>query len=180
LNRVNIIALRAGNVIGGGDIAPNRLIPDFIRAIKNEEKLKIRNPENTRPWQHVLDCIYGYLTAVVAIEKGFEFDSINIGPRENSLSVKEIVNLLKNSLPNSIDVSFYHHDQINIFTEAEYLELNSSFAQNNLCWKNEYSAEQAVKITSDWWNNIFNNSEDRPYFITIDQINNFLKLKEFN
>lgn len=180
LDGVNVIALRAGNVIGGGDVAHNRLIPDFIRALKNDEKLNVRYPENTRPWQHVLDCIYGYLTAVVAIEKGFEFESINIGPRENSLSVKEIINLLKNNLSSSIDVSFSQDNKINIFTEAKYLELNSSFARNNLGWKNEYSAEVAVRITSDWWKNILNNEENIPYLITIDQINDFLKLKEFN
>ena len=77
-----IVTVRAGNVIGGGDWKKkNRIVPDIIRSIINKKKLKIRNPKNTRPWLHVLDCLNGYLIAAeYSFKKKYSFNTWNFAP----------------------------------------------------------------------------------------------------
>lgn len=94
--KIPVTTVRAGNVIGGGDWGEERLVPDLVRALNGNSKLIIRNPNATRPWQFVLDCLYGYLLVAQSHmeERGDVPNSVNFGPDE-SLSVTELVRLLK-------------------------------------------------------------------------------------
>ena len=149
------LTVRAGNVIGGGDFAPNRLIPDFIRAQINRENLFIRNPASTRPWQHVLDPLVGYLLALEnsVQEKDAGFESFNFGPLEPSLHVKEVINICSNAWKPNFDVNF---NQVTVDSEMEssHLQLDPTLALNLLGWRPFWTQQEAVKETINWWLNV--------------------------
>jgi CDP-glucose 4,6-dehydratase len=86
----SVVSVRAGNVIGGGDFADNRIIPDLIRGVITGDLIEIRNPESTRPWQHVLDPAKGYLMALENSLIISNYQSFNFGPNELSISVREV------------------------------------------------------------------------------------------
>ena len=89
-----IISVRAGNVIGGGDYAENRIIPDIVRGLIGRHPIEVRNPESTRPWQHVLDPLVGYVMAIEATLTGAEINSLNFGPISDiNLSVDEVLSI---------------------------------------------------------------------------------------
>jgi CDP-glucose 4,6-dehydratase len=146
-----VISVRAGNVIGGGDFAENRIIPDLIRSSMTGNPVQIRNPESTRPWQHVLDPLVGYLmTLETLIEKEIS-GSLNFGPKDSSIPVSEVVKMgaeiisqIKTLLP----------DQSGRLpkVEAQVLNLNSDLAVNYLNWKPVWTQENAIKKTFAWWN----------------------------
>ena len=88
-----VVAVRAGNVIGGGDWGDNRLLPDLIRSFSSGQKMAVRNPASTRPWQHVLDPLGGYISALEAILGGEKISSVNFGPDTQSIAVSEVVKI---------------------------------------------------------------------------------------
>jgi CDP-glucose 4,6-dehydratase len=143
-DRLRLISVRAGNVIGGGDFSKNRLIPDCIRAHQTNTVLKLRNPSSTRPWQHVLEPLSGYLIAL-----GFGTDSAyNLGPKEgSSMDVEQVVQALRKQMPfdYEIEVSKTNH------YESTTLSLDSSLAKRKLGWEPQFSQEMAISITGDWW-----------------------------
>lgn len=143
------IDVRAGNVIGGGDRAKNRLMPDLITAALSQETLTLRNPESVRPWQHVLDPLFGYLQVGERILNESEIDGpYNFGPPEvDSLRVKEVAQVFRNNFPSvQIEESFSHSK----LKESNHLQLNSSRAINELGWESRIPAHEAVKLTIDW------------------------------
>ena len=138
-----ISTVRAGNVIGGGDFSKNRLIPDIISAINNKKKINIRNPNNIRPWQHVLDPLTGYL---ILAEKQFtnkiknEGHSWNFGPSKNSFKrVIDIINYIK-----KFQNFKYNLKKNNQFEETNVLKLNSVKAKNKLNWATKWSLTEAI------------------------------------
>lgn len=149
-NGSKVLSFRAGNVIGGGDLGKNRLIPDIIRNVYHSQDLTIRNLNSTRPWQHVLDPLHGYIMGIEHNLKSStnQILSLNFGPNEPSKSVSDIlqiaegffgVNLLNSSLPNSPQ------------KEAVSLSLDSSKANRELGWMPKFNQESAVLKTLDWW-----------------------------
>ena len=143
-----VIAVRAGNVIGGGDYARDRLIPDLIRAYKNDSAVSIRNPESTRPWQHVLDPLIGYVMAIEKSILGNEKASYNFGPTERSLSVGDVVDIFKNGLGKNIEVVI---EESKNQSESKSLDLDSSRARNDLNWSPKLDQAKAIEMTFDWW-----------------------------
>ena len=144
-----ISTVRAGNVIGGGDFSKNRLIPDIISAINNKKKINIRNPNNIRPWQHVLDPLTGYL---ILAEKQFtnkiknEGHSWNFGPSKNSFKrVIDIINYIK-----KFQNFKYNLKKNNQFEETNVLKLNSVKAKNKLNWATKWSLTESITKTLDW------------------------------
>lgn len=140
---------RAGNVIGGGDWALDRLLPDVFRAIDNEVPLRIRSPNSVRPWQHVLEPLSGYiLLAERLYEEGRIFaDGWNFGPDENDArSVGWILDYLKSIEP-GLDWSF---DEELAVHEARYLKLDSARARNILGWQPRWSLPTALRKTLEW------------------------------
>ena len=144
----SLVTCRAGNVIGGGDWSKDRLIPDAIRAITSNKYLQIRNPDSTRPWQHVLDCIFGYLLVGSGILDGTiqGLESFNFGP-PNSSSVKELARQLETLL----GLEYQVFPNASIGKEHVVLELDSSKARKILNWAPFFSSYEAINETADWY-----------------------------
>jgi CDP-glucose 4,6-dehydratase len=149
-HRVAIASARAGNVIGGGDWSEDRLIPDAIKAFEANESLMIRNPLATRPWQHVLEPLSGYLVLAQALcQEGAKFDGgWNFGPRdEDARSVQEVINLL---IKNWGSAASWTQDQGEQPHEAHSLNLDCSKARQYLNWIPKWSLERAIEKITEW------------------------------
>ena len=165
---------RAGNVIGGGDLGKDRLIPDIIRNIYHSQDLKIRNLNSTRPWQHVLDPLNGY---IMGIEHSLNFSSIeifslNFGPNEPSKSVGEILQIAEGFFgENRLRYSVKNSAQ----KEEVTLSLDSSKANLEIGWKPKFNQEIAVLKTLDWWKKNLT-SELNAQTLCQEDIHDFLNL----
>jgi CDP-glucose 4,6-dehydratase len=146
-----ILTARAGNVIGGGDFSENRLIPDIIRAFDSGSDLVIRNPLSTRPWQHVLDPLIGYLKMIDKSLKNSSFNTLNFGPVGKSLSVLEVVQFATKFWPSKSKINYVSFKE---YSESSLLELNSSLASYELDWKPIWSQEAAVLESIAWWKDV--------------------------
>lgn len=146
-SEVPILILRAGNVIGGGDVSPNRLIPDIMKAGKANLVPTIRYPNAVRPWQHVLDCLRGYQLAIdwgLANKIGGVF---NFGPHsQNNNTVREIasefIKIMDYKQWESLDSPF---------EESDYLQLDSTKAKQILGWQTTLSINKALNLTGLWY-----------------------------
>jgi CDP-glucose 4,6-dehydratase len=172
-NEVLVASARAGNVIGGGDWSEDRLVPDVIRSIKSSEKLIIRNPKATRPWQHVLDCLHGYLILGGHLLNGNQqaATAFNFGP---SLASNQPVDHLLHMMSKSWDAFDWQmsEETEKVKHEAGYLYLDSSKASAILDWKPKWSLEECVEKTCQWYRSIYDNSID-AYDLCIEQITDF-------
>jgi CDP-glucose 4,6-dehydratase len=146
---IHLASARAGNVIGGGDWATDRLIPDFLRALDENRTLKIRSPQAIRPWQHVLEPLGGYLILAEKLhESGAEFaEAWNFGPDDNDARpVRWIVEHLGLQMPNAdwqADATPQPH-------EANALKLDSSKSRARLGWRPRWDLETALNQTLAW------------------------------
>ena len=146
---IKVATARAGNVIGGGDWSQDRLLPDFFRSINNNEVLHIRSPDAVRPWQHVLDPLFGYLIlAEKLIENGNNFaESWNFGPDESgSKTVMWILDRISKKFASAkwiIDKQEQKH-------EATLLKLDISKAKSKLGWTPKWTLENAIDNTAEW------------------------------
>ena len=144
-----VVSARAGNVIGGGDHAEDRLLPDLIRGFKSERKTVIRNPKSLRPWQHVLDPLNGYLTLGSILEKKQVSNAFNFGPSEESkLNVKEMADIACSIWPNNKGYEVVINP--NNPPESGLLWLDSRLAKKELNWQSKLNAKQAIQWTLDW------------------------------
>ena len=145
-----IVAARSGNVIGGGDHAEDRLIPDLIRGFKKYEKVAIRNPQSLRPWQHVLDPLFGYLTIASKILKNEKLSgAYNFGPSDNSkLTVGQMSDLACQFWPNN--PGWFHRPTKDSLHESTLLWLSSDRARQELGWKNLLDAQESIKWSIEW------------------------------
>lgn len=147
---VAIASARAGNVIGGGDWAQDRLIPDCIRALLKNEKILIRSPNAIRPWQHVLEPLSGYLMLAEKLyTEGCKFaESWNFGPDDNDAKpvewiVKKLCSKWGDDASYLIDKGEHHH-------EAHYLKLDCSKAKTELGWQPQWDLEKAIDSVIEW------------------------------
>lgn len=143
-----VVSVRAGNVIGGGDLAENRLMPDIVRSHLTGEPLIVRNPNNSRPWQYVLDPLTGYIKVIEKLLSGHDLKTVNFGPADKSLTVQEIIKVTSKS----IDFD-YRIEKIEDKHESKSLNLNSTYASKALNWVPVYSQEEAILKTVEWWQN---------------------------
>lgn len=149
-HQVALATARAGNVIGGGDWAEDRLIPDILHAIESGQPVKIRNPHATRPWQHVLEPLSGYIALAENLYKyGPDFaEAFNFGPaEEDAKSVQWIVEELTNKWG---DGASWEKDSGSHPHEANYLKLDCSKARAKLGWAPRWSLNQALKAIVSW------------------------------
>ena len=165
---------RAGNVIGGGDMKANRLVPDIIKSIKNNNKILIRNPNSTRPWQHVLEPLSGYLIlGQKLINKNLKistYPSWNFGPeKKNCKNVSQVVEKILADWPIRKKI-IIKKDKMH---ESKFLSLNITKAKKELNWKPRLSFPQTISFTVDWYKNYFKQNNMRK--ITSDQINQYME-----
>jgi CDP-glucose 4,6-dehydratase len=150
--RVGIASARAGNVIGGGDWAEDRLVPDVVRGAWRDEPIVVRNPKSTRPWQHVLEPLAGYLLLAERLHRdpqGFS-EAFNFGPPDAAsvdvatLARKLVEQLGSGALELRADVAGEPY-------EARALKLDSSKARARLGWSPQLSFDEALALTADWY-----------------------------
>ncbi len=150
-HHILLASARAGNVIGGGDWAEDRLIPDIIRASVKGQPVMIRNPRSTRPWQHVLEPLSGYLLlGSRLLEEDKEMsDGWNFGPKHNeTLTVEEVLNKMKSVWSNlSYNINADPHQ----LHEATLLKLDCSKANSRLNWSPVWNMDTAIEKTADWY-----------------------------
>jgi CDP-glucose 4,6-dehydratase len=169
----NVASARAGNVIGGGDWSEDRLIPDAIKAFKANLPLMIRNPFATRPWQHVLEPLSGYLVLAQALyEQGSAFASgWNFGPRDDdNRAVQEVAELVAYRWGDS---ARWEKEGSEKSHEANLLKLDCSKAHAQLGWVPKWDLEIAVQKIVEW-HKAFQKREDMRIF-SLRQIKDFQK-----
>ena len=168
---IKIATVRAGNVVGGGDYARDRLIPDFFRAIESGNKLFIRSPNALRPWQHVLEPLSGYIMLTEKlVSKGDDFaEAWNFGPQKNDAKpVSWVINFLSQKISNiqwDIDKGKQPH-------EAKLLLLDSSKAKSKLGWEPRWSLQTVLEKIIEWHQ--AHKEKKSMGDISISQINSYL------
>ena len=170
-HHVSLASVRAGNVIGGGDWAKDRIIPDCIRALESDKPIDIRNPKAVRPWEHVLEPLSGYLLLAQKMwDNPTEFcEGWNFGPEQDSVStVWEMAGQLVQSFGKGElrDVS-----NPNALHEAKLLMLDITKAKTRLGWKPRLDVNQTIDLVADWYKRY--KSED-VYGICVGEIEEFL------
>jgi CDP-glucose 4,6-dehydratase len=170
-----ITSVRAGNVIGGGDLAIDRLLPDLIRGKISGNIVSVRNSASVRPWQHVLDPIRGYLELLEFLLRTNEtLDAVNFGPIQRGISVKEICDFVVERW--NVEIEIFKSADMSNDREAKYLELNSSIATKFLGWSSELSQEETLNATLDWWEMVLG-LEQTASEATKIQVKRFMKSK---
>ncbi len=170
---IAIATARAGNVIGGGDWSNDRLLPDIIKSIRDIKKIIIRNPLAVRPWQHVLEPLYGYLLLATKLyDSPIKFSSEwNFGPfPEDVRNVKEVVESAISILGKG---SYEVEVEQNAFHEATLLSLDISKVINDLQWKPMLRTDDAIEWTISWYKEYFQNKQNIKKYST-DSIQNYL------
>ena len=174
---VGLASARAGNVIGGGDWADDRLIPDFIRAIIKGERVKIRNPLAIRPWQHVLEPLSGYLNLCEklysdgpAFSQGWNFGANDSDARNVEWITNKICEIWGEGANYSLDRTVQPH-------EANYLKLDCSKAKTLLGWRPQWDIDTAIRMIVDWTKAYLNNSD--MYQTSQKQIENYFLQNNF-
>ena len=172
-NSIRIASARAGNVIGGGDWASNRIIPDCVQSWSKNEKVELRNPYSTRPWQHVLEPLGGYLTLGAALSQNgaLHGEAFNFGPQaQQNHSVLELVKQMSKSWTS---VSWTECEpQPSAFYESGLLKLNCDKALHFLKWHAVLDFEETVALTADWYRAFYDSPESIPG-LTNHQITNY-------
>jgi CDP-glucose 4,6-dehydratase len=157
-NGPQICSARAGNVIGGGDYTEGRLMKDIVNSLLNNENLAVRNPKSTRPWQHVLDPLRGYIMLLESsIENGNSLE-MNFGPTEESLSVEEVLRksqsywgaISDSTMSNCLNASRTYTD----FKESVKLDLDSTLARSLLGWQPKWNQLESIERTLKWWHSL--------------------------
>ena len=171
---IRLAVARAGNVIGGGDWSENRLIPDCVRSWSKNKKVIIRNPDATRPWQHVLDALYGYIILSLNLRKNRKFNgqAFNFGPGlNNNYKVIDVLTLVKKLWPNI----FWKTIKLKKKEfESSLLKLNSSKANLVLKWKCNLNFRESIYFTTEWYK-YFYTKKKNMYDFSIKQINLYIK-----
>jgi len=163
---------RAGNVIGGGDWAKDRLVVDCMKAWEKQEIVKVRNPLSTRPWQHVLEPLSGYLHLASLIDqsKDLNGEAFNFGPYQlNELNVESLIKKLskKFKIENPYEIV-----EIKDFPESGLLQLDISKAKEQLNWQPVFKTNEMIEAVSDWYYNYVNKKIDLIE-LTLNQIKTY-------
>ena len=164
-NRVEISTVRAGNILGGGDWAKDRIIPDCIRSWSSGNPAQLRNPNATRPWQHVLEAVGGYISLAINLmqNKNLHGESFNFGPSlSKEYSVLELVKAMSKNWEN-VSWKLVSKKKKNFF-ESGLLRLNCNKAKKILKWKSVLKFEENVEFVADWYRNYYLNYKNINYF----------------
>ena len=170
---------RAGNVIGGGDFAQDRIIVDTVNSWKDKKMVEIRSPNATRPWQHVLEPLSGYLALGTKVlnDNNLNGEPFNFGPDPSQdITVKKLLqNLAEIWGWNESDNAIKINQSKPIFKEAGLLKLNCDKAKNLINWESNLNFNEALIYISKWYEKYFSSS-DNMYDITLEQIDKYEKI----
>lgn len=157
-SNIGIASVRAGNVIGGGDWAIDRLIPDIFRAKYQKNTINIRNPYSKRPWQHVLDPLFGYMTLAKKLYQEEDIysssfcSSFNIGPNiDSNKSVKDVIS----EISKYININCNFSEKVEDLYESKLLHLNTDKISNCLNWKPVWDFDKTIEATASWYRNYY-------------------------
>lgn len=176
-NRVKMSSVRAGNVIGGGDWANARIVPDCFRAWADDQKVVIRSPDATRPWQHVLEPLSGYLrTGQLLAEPGkvdINGEAYNFGPpTDQNYTVLDLLKELAiNWDPNNTDILQVEPSN---FPESGLLKLNIDKALFDQQWNPTLNFKETAAFTSDWYKFYYQQHPENMLDFTMKQINQYI------
>ena len=174
---VKLVSVRAGNVIGGGDWAANRIVPDCVKAWNQHEPVEIRNPNATRPWQHVLEPLSGYLRCaqVMAETDGkYNGEPYNFGPNaDQSFTVYQLLERISKYWHFKTKEEHFKINTNSSFHEAGLLKLNCDKALHDLQWKPVLDFEHTAALTAKWYDVFYNQPEQDLLAYTITQINEY-------
>ena len=166
--------MRSGNCIGGGDFTKDRIVKDCAQAFLTNKKLTIRSPNASRPWQHVMEPIYGYLKLAQKLYLDKKFvGSWNFGPNvKNNIKVIEVVKFGKKYLNSKSKIKLIKKK----LYESEHLALNSTKSLKYLNWKTYLNSKKALELSFDWYK-CFNNIKEKNKIvkISLSQIRNYQK-----
>ncbi len=171
---LSIVTARAGNVIGGGDWSDDRLIPDCVRSWSKKKTITIRNPNSTRPWQHVLEAVWGYIILSIFLKKNkkkFNGEVFNIGPNHRkNYRVIDCLKIFQKYWPNVK----WRIKKDKTTKETNLLKLNCSKMKIYTGWETILDINQTIKLTADWYKNFYKKKNNLSY----EQINSYYsKLK---
>ena len=176
-SNVRVGITRAGNVIGGGDWAQDRIVPDCMRAWSREEVVEIRSPDATRPWQHVLEPLSGYLQLGESLYQSNEYhgEAYNFGPlASQNHSVRELIDAMAEHWINvrwkDISQSQQH------LHEAGLLKLNCDKALHDLQWQSTMNFNETVEMTVEWYKQFYQQDGSSIHQLTTMQINQYAQL----
>lgn len=172
-----LVSARAGNVIGGGDWAIDRILPDCIKAWNDGETVNLRKPNATRPWQHVLEPLSGYLTLGEKLfySKNINGESYNFGPNaDNTQSVMDLVQELAGYWKNAKfeDIS---EGYIGPY-ESGLLKLNCDKALHDLSWKASLNFKDTVRLSAEWYSLFYENTESDMSQVCFNQIQEYSQI----
>lgn len=177
---VKMVSVRAGNVIGGGDWAASRIVPDCIRAWSENKSVEIRRPKATRPWQHVLEPISGYLRVAEELisNPSLTGESYNFGPAaDQNFTVQELLEEIASNWKFAWEGERFILNTEPSFHEAGLLKLSVDKALHTLGWKPVLRFEETAKFTAEWYNKYYYN-RDGLYDFTVSQIGDYCKAAE--
>ena len=177
-SKIRIASARAGNVIGGGDWANDRIIPDCVKAWSKDQVVQLRNPQATRPWQHVLEPLSGYLRLACSLNESNELhgESCNFGPpAKQNQSVIELVEVMSKywSKVKWEDVSGNSEEPY----ESGLLKLNCDKALHFMNWRAVLEFDETVKMTAEWYDSFYSDPKN-IFNITTKQLEQYTKLAQ--
>ena len=164
-SKISVVTARAGNVIGGGDWAENRIIPDSIKYWSKGNKAQLRNPKATRPWQHVLEAVGGYICLAINLKlnKKLHGESFNFGPNlSKEYSVLELVRKMSSYWRN-VSWKLIPRSKKKFF-ESELLRLNCNKAKKILKWQCILKFDETVEMVASWYRNFYKDPQNINYF----------------
>ena len=169
---LKIAITRAGNVIGGGDWSNNRIIPDCFKSWSLKKAVTIRSPNSTRPWQHVLEVLSGYLTLAIKLNNKTDLngEAFNFGPK--NIQNKRVIDVIKQIKTLSPKVK-WKLKKLKTFKESKLLKLNSFKARKKLNWKNRLSFNETIKMTTQWYEMFY--KQKNMSRVTFQQIKEYEK-----
>jgi CDP-glucose 4,6-dehydratase len=179
-SNIRLVSARAGNVIGGGDWAINRIIPDCVRAWSENREVKIRNPISTRPWQHVLEPLSGYMRLAQILHEDktkISGQAFNLGPHASqNYTVLEVLKELSTHWKFGDLANHFLIESNSAFHEAGLLKLNCDKAHSLLGWTSAMGFSDTLRFTGEWYNNFYNNKTISIFDFSVSQIKEYQKL----
>lgn len=171
-NKLGVASVRAGNVIGGGDWSENRIVPDCIRSLSKNKPVLIRNPKSVRPWQYVLEPLYGYLVLAAKLFKNPKQYSgaYNFGPLNRSMKTVEELAMLVIKCWGDGEIKYEKNSTD--FYESTMLHLNCDKARQVLAWSQQWDFDKTVFKTVQWYKHVL--TQKPAISITRQQINDYM------